>query len=222
MEIDTETMLGNCQLWIYGAHILLLYTVIELLIIVYFIFSVKNFKGSRAILVAVLAIIKLTFRVLGSIVVKLFMKDLSRPSCSCVVPPQPESQQQQHQPQLMTQQPLQQPQPGQPAVRHPSTQITVTLPQQNRWISAYIVNHIQQSTSMLISITFILISYDLILLDASFLCFTHLELMFHSTSSVTINTKPQLFIKYNKSCALTPSKPNMIIVWRTGSFLLIS
>ncbi|CAL8069223.1 unnamed protein product [Orchesella dallaii] len=103
-QTDTETVLGNCQLWIYGAHILDLYTVIEFLIVCYFIFSVKNFQGSRAILVAVLAIIKIVFRVVAFVVVKLFMADLNRPSCSCPVPPQQQQTQlQQHQQQQQQQ-----------------------------------------------------------------------------------------------------------------------
>lgn len=80
---DVETVLGNCQLYIYGAHVLHLYTFVEFMIVSYCMFLLKYFQGPRGILVAVFTIAKIMFRGAVFFCVKYFMSDLNKPSCTC-------------------------------------------------------------------------------------------------------------------------------------------
>ncbi|OXA63237.1 uncharacterized protein LOC110843222 [Folsomia candida] len=79
---DTDIALGNCQLYVYGCHALNIYTFVETVIVVYDIFRGTFFQG-MAILVTVLVTGKILFRTAMVFAVKLFMKDLGRPSCTC-------------------------------------------------------------------------------------------------------------------------------------------
>lgn len=80
---DAEIALGNCQLYVYGAYALNVYTCAEGVIIMYQIFRADFVFQSTATFVTILLAAKLMFRGAVLFVVKLFMKDLARPSCTC-------------------------------------------------------------------------------------------------------------------------------------------
>lgn len=82
LQNDAEIALGNCQLYIYGAYALGGYTFVETVVIVHEIFRANFFHGF-VMLGTILMTGKILYRFAMYFIVKIFMNDLGRPSCTC-------------------------------------------------------------------------------------------------------------------------------------------